>query len=300
MKLPSVLLACAVCVAAATPAPGASQQADLPARELEYRSARSQHQAAQDAWSVVEGQWSAAMEELQRARRAGDQDRQEVALTRALDLARELERLERRVTEEAELLRTARAGLLAAIDVRIASLERQMTAARSTAESARLAAVVRDLENQEAELLAATEGRGLQAQLVYYQSIQYDPRDDPGTLAAKAELLRAKAEQADSVIAQLDRDIERLERQLRRARNVESLLTGVERFGDIQAPGAPGRRDLPGDGGARPDSTGVARPVPTPEQQLQEVRALRVRVESMKQDFLQRAEIFDGLIRRIG
>src|SRR5690606_5842423 len=207
----------------------AAQQAELPAREDQYRSARSLHESALFAWSAVEKQWSDAVDAQARARAAGDAQRWEEALTRSLDLARELSRLERRVEEAAVELRSARVALLEALDARIGFVERQMEGARP-AERTRLAAVVRDLENQERTLQAEAEG-GVRTELVYYQSIQYDPRDDAETLAAKAELLRSKAQQADAVIAQIDRDIERLERQLRRARNVESLVSGVERFG---------------------------------------------------------------------
>ncbi len=147
---------------------------------------------------------------------------------------------------------------------------------------------------------ALAEGAAVRVELVRYRSIQYDPRDDAGTLAAKAELLRSKAEQADTVIAQIDRDIGRIERQLRRTRNVESLVTGVEHFGDIQAPGAPTRAPAPGDVRALPDSTGVARPERTPEQRLQELRLLRGQVEAAKREFLQRAQTFERMVRTIG
>jgi hypothetical protein len=50
---------------------------------------------------------------------------------------------------------------------------------------------------------------------------------------------------------------------------------------------------------ARPDSAGVARPEPTPEQRIQELHLLRGELESAKQSFLQRAETFDALLRRL-
>lgn len=273
--------------------------ADLPGQELAYRSARSQHQATLDAWSAVENRFNAAVEEHARARRAGDQEGQDVSLTRALDLARELDRLERRVTEGRGQLEDARSALVEAVDRRIELLEEQLMLARP-AEAQRLGAVLRDLENQQAALAREAEGAEVRVELVRYRSIQYDPRDDAGTLAAKAELLRSKAEQADTVIAEIDRDIGRIERQLRRSRNVESLVSGVERFGDIQAPGAPTRPPVPGDVRALPDSTGVARPEQTPEQRLQELTLLRGQVEAAKREFLQRAQTFERMVRTIG
>ncbi len=301
LRMRTALLAIAVSLLLPTWVAGQQTgAADLPGRELAYRSARSQHQATLDAWSAVENQFNAAVEEHARARRADDQEGQDVSLTRALDLARELDRLERRVTEGRGQLEAARSALVEAVDRRIELLEEQLTLARTRAEAQRLGAVLRDLENQQAALVTEAEGAAVRVELVRYRSIQYDPRDDAGTLAAKAELLRSKAEQADTVIAQIDRDIGRIERQLRRTRNVESLVTGVERFGDIQAPGAPTRAPAPGDVRALPDSTGVARPERTPEQRLQELRLLRGQVEAAKREFLQRAQTFERMVRTIG
>ena len=231
----------------------------------------------------------------------GDGQRQDAALTRAFDLARELDRLERRVAERWAVLGTARAAYVEALDDRIDRLAAQLSSARSAAERARLTALIRDAANEQADVEADVEGPALRAELVYYPSIQFDPRDTPETLRGKAQLLRSKAEQADSSVAQIDREIDRIDRQLRRSRNVESLVTGVERFGDVQVPvGAPNRRIAPGEVRARPDSAGVARPEVTSEQRLQELRLLRLQVLEAKRQFLQRAGIFEDLVRTIG
>jgi hypothetical protein len=275
----------------------AQQTADYPERELEYRAARSAYEAALDAWNVREKQWSDALDAHGLARRNGDQRQQDASYTRALDLSRELDVLERRVIEQGTGLRRARSALLAAVAQRITMIERQRAAARTAAEANQLGAVLRDLENQRDELEAETVGVTFQP--VYYESIQYDPRDDAEMLGAKAELLRSKVTQVDTMIAQIDREIGLIERQERRGRNVEALLTGVERFGDIQAPGAPGRRPEPGDARARPDSAGVARPPASAQQRIMELRLLKVELESARQSFLERAESFDAMIRRI-
>ena len=267
-------------------------------RELAYRSARSQYQAALDAWGVVEKKWNDAVEEHAQARRAGDDPRKNTALVSALDLAQELDRLERRVTDQRAELDGARAGLLSALDNRIEGLTAQLGAPLPTPERARLTASLRDLENQQEDLEAEAQGPAVRVELVYYPSIQFDPRDTPQTLGYKAQLLMSKAEQSDSAMAHIDREIERLDRQLRRSRNVQSLVTGVERFGDIQVPvGAPNRRTSPEGVRARPDSTGVARPEVTPQQQIQELHLLRIQVQAAKEQFLERAAVF---VRRVG
>lgn len=277
---------------------GADQVVD---RELTYRSARSQYQAALDAWGVVERQWNEAVEEHAQARREADDQLRDVALVRALDLAQELDRLERRVADQRGFLDTARTGLLAALEVRIERLAAQLGATQVEAERVSLAASIRDLENESAELAGAAAGSAVELELVYYPSIQFDPRDTPRTLGFKAELLRSKAEQSDSAMADIDREIERFERQLRRSRNVQSLVTGVQRFGDIQVPvGAPNRRTPLGDSQTRPDSTGVARPELTPQQMIEELRLLRIQVEAAKRQFLERASAFEVLVRRRG
>ena len=283
--------------------PGVAQQNgdQVVDRELAYRSARSQFQAALDAWGVVEKQWNDAVEEHAQARRVADDQRKNVALVRALDLAQELDRLERRVMDQRGALDIARAGLLAALEVRIERLSEQFGATSVAAERRSLAVSIRDLENEEAGLAGAAAGSAVQLELVYYPSIQFDPRDTPRTLGSKAELLRSKAEQSDSAMAHIDREIERFERQLRRNRKVQSLLTGVERFGDIQVPvGAPNRPTSRGDAQTRPDSTGVSCPQLTPQQMIQELQLLRIQVEAAKRQFLERANAFDVLVRRRG
>lgn len=278
-----------------------AQQTDLVNdRDLAYRAARSAHQSAVDAWAVVEKRWTDAVEEHLQARRAGDDPRSNAALVRSLDLAQELDRLERRVKDQRAAMSTARGALMAALGARIGSLNAQLSGARTPGERARVTTLLRDAENQRSEL--ESEGQFQPVSVVtYYPSIQFDTRDTPQTLAAKAQLLRSKAEQADSTMAQIDREIERIDRDLRRNRNAQSLVSGVERYGDIQVPvGAPNRRATPGDVRARPDSAGVARPEATPQQRIQELRLFRGQVEAAKRQFLQRAADFDGLGRRIG
>ena len=247
----------------------------------------------------MEKRWNDAVEEHAQARRAGEEGRTSTSLIRALDLAQELDRLEHRVKDQRTVLTTARTSLLAALANRLGALEDQLAAARTASERARLTALVRDLENQESGLEG--EGQVQAVAVTYYPSIQFDMRDTPQTLGYKAQLLRSKAEQQDTLMKQIDREIDRIDRDLRRNRNAQSLITGVERYGDIQVPvGAPNRRPTPGDVRARPDSSGVARPEMTPQQKIQELRLFRTQVEAAKRQFLQRAADFENQARRIG
>jgi hypothetical protein len=134
---------------------------------------------------------------------------------------------------------------------------------------------------------------------MYYPSIVPDPRDTPEDMLGKAQLLRDRAMKADSSMALIDREIVRIEKQLRRSRDIQAVSSELERFGDVQAPGAPGRRPPLGGGRARPDSAGVARET-TPEERLQALRLLRLQQQDAKRQFLERAVMFEELVRRIG
>lgn len=280
--------------------PAAAQQDQVVARQLAYDAARSEYEAALAAWRVVENQWNSAIDAYADARRQGDEQRQQNALQGAFGQAREMDRLERRVTETRAALDRARSALLAALDDRLDRLGDQLGAARTPAERAQLTTVIRDLTNQQTQVEAERELPAVRAELQYYSSIQYDGRDTPVTLGAKAQLLRSKAQNADSSIAQIDRQISRIERQLRSSRNAQALVTGVERFGDAQPPvGAPNRRQAGGDVRARGDSLGVAGPAETLGEQLARWRLLRGQVVEARQQFLQRAETFEDMARRI-
>ena len=282
-------------------APAAAQTDELTDRDLAYRAARSEYDAALSAWAVVEKRWNDAVEEHAQARRAGNEQRTNAALVRALDLAQELDRLEKRVKDQRATTATARTALITALDRRIDGVTAQIGAARTAADRTRLSALLQDYDNQQSDLEAEARGQAQPVALEYYASIQYDPRDTPQTLGSKAQLLRSKAEQADSSIANIDRAIVAVQRQLQRSRNAKSLVAGVERYGDIQIPvGAPNRNGTPEDIRARPDSAGVARPEKTPQQQIQELRLLKTQMQEAKRQFLQRAEQFDSQARRIG
>jgi hypothetical protein len=287
-------------LAAARPA-GAQQPGDqLQDRQLAYDAARSQYGAALDAWRVVEKQWNDAVDDHVQGGRAGDGERQNAALIRALDLSRQLDQFERRVANQRTTLDRARAALLASVERRIDQLTDQFAAARSATDRAALATLLRDLTNQQEQIEAERDQPTLTMQVLYFPSIQFDPRDTPEDLATKAQALRRKAERADSSLANIDREIAAIEGQVRRNRNVQSLVSGVERF-DGQPPlGAPGRRTSPGEVRARPDSAGVARPELTPEQRLERLRLLRLQVQEAKRQFLERAGVFEEAVRRLG
>ncbi|MBW3535033.1 MAG: hypothetical protein KY453_07440 [Gemmatimonadetes bacterium] len=287
---------------ASAPRPVSGQTSDgLVERELEYRAARSDVQAAQDARSVVERRFSEALDEVSRARRSGDGGRLEAALARAQSLSLELSRADERVrTQEGELAAT-RDALLATLDGRRRRLEARLADA-GPGERFELDALIRDLANQYRQVEQA-ETDVLEIELVYFPSITFDPRDGPVELAAKADLLDRKAEQADSTLASIDREIERLESLLRLQRSRQSFQGNLERFGDTQVPvGAPTRRGTrDAEAGRSPtDSTGVPGLEEPLEDRIQSLRLFRFQVEDARDQFLSRAGTFRRLLTRSG
>lgn len=287
---------------AAAPAPAHGQATDgLVERELEYQEARSEVQAARDARSVRERHFSEALDEVGRARRAGDGGRLEAALARAQALSLELSRADERVRQAELKMSEARAALLATLDRRLRRLEARLAEA-GPRERMELDALIRDLANQYREV-EADETDVLQTELVYYPSITFDPRDGPVELAAKADLLERKAEALQTMLGEVDREIERLESLLRLQRSRQSFQGNLERFGDTQVPVGPptrrGSRDAEA-GRAPADSTGVPGPEEPLDQRIRRLQLFRIQVESARDQFLARAGLFRQRLVRSG
>src|SRR5207237_3116408 len=104
----------------------------------------------------------------------------------------------------------------------------------------------------------------------------------------------------DSSLAQIEREIKRLEKQQRSSRNVQSLVSGLERFGDVQPPGAPERRTPQGEVPAHPDSVGVSRPDISLQQRIQALRLFLLQAGEATRQFLDRAGVIEQLARRNG
>ncbi len=279
--------------------PACAQVSDsLVQRELEYRSATSELQAARDAWSVVERRWSEALDEVGRARRSGDAARLEAALASAQSISLEVRRADGRVRDQESRLADARKALLAALDRRRQVLETRLADATTARERSDLDALIRDLSNQYEEVDQGPDV--LRTELVYFPSITYDPRDTPEDLLAKADLLKRKAQAADSTIASIDREIARLEGLLRLQRRRSNFQADLERFGDTQVPvGQTSRRngrDNEG-GAAEPDSTGVPQPQQPLDQRIRELRLFRLQVQGARDQFLRRAEVFQKIVK---
>lgn len=287
--------------AAPRPAPAQTPEDGLVERELEYRAARSDVQAARDARNVVERRFSEALDEVARARRSGDGGRLEAAFARAQSLSLELSRADERVRTQERALETSRRELLATLDTRRRRLESRLATA-GPGERFELDVLVRDLAAQYRQVEEA-EVDVLSMELVFFPSITFDPRDGPVELAAKADLLERKAQGHDSTLAAVDREIERLEGMLRLQRSRQAFQGNLDRFGDTQVPvGAPTRRasrDAEA-GRSRADSTGVPAAEEPLDERIRSLRLFRLQVEGARDQFLARAGMFRRLLVRSG
>lgn len=280
-------------------APGAAAQETpdvVSERELDYRSARSAHQAALDARAAAERRFNRALQEIRDAQGVEDEDRLADGYAQAQDQALELQSLDQRVREQAARLEEARTALIDALDGRIEALVAEVPDVSDPAEQQELAALIRDLNVRIRAL--ETEGGQEETRLVALPEITWDPRDGPVELAWKAELLERRAGQYLERIEEIDSQIADLTRRQRRNRSLNDLLTGIQRFGDDQVPvvppseGADPQAETVEPGSEESDSTGGGRSGTTLESRIEALGLLRARIEEFREQVLFRAGQF--------
>ncbi len=219
-----------------TPGLVAQELADsVSARTTTYQEALTTWRAAVTARQAAADRLGESVEDIDRARRLGDDDTLTEALRRAQSLARENERLDARVAEVEARLDVARQGLIEALDARLAQLERMLQEATDPVEQRRLDAFVDDLQNQYAEL--AQDATSEMAALPdFYPALRLDPRDGPSEWEIKAQLLERKARTAEEQIEEARGEVSRLERRLQLQRLQQDSRANRDRFGDALPP----------------------------------------------------------------
>lgn len=296
VRLLTALLLLGAGAAVSAPAPTAAQttQEVLGDRRLEYRAARDAYEAALSAFSVVERRFSAALEEVGRARRSGDEDALEEAFAQAQDRSVPLRAQESRVEEARERLAAAREALVDVITVRLGELLALMDQASSARERADLDALWRDLANEQDRLEAEAGGEPTLMPVVLPE-IAFDPRDGPDELEAKAQILERHAAVADTVIDSLDDDIEALQDRLRIERQRRDFMAATDRFDDTRVPVVSGSGS--GERPAAADSTVANRPE-TLEERLERLRGYREQLVAYRTQLEVRARQFRQRVRR--
>ena len=258
-------------------------------RQLELRAARSAYDAALGAYNVVERQWSAALEEVNIARRSGDTGRLERAYALAQDRSVPRRDQEKRLEEAGAALVRARQALIDILVARLEQLVREMDVAPGALQRAQLNAL---FTGHQAEL-QALEGEAQETfrlEPVVLPEITFDPRDGRDELLAKAELLERRAVVADTLIWYTERQIRSLDQRLRTQRQRRDFLAGAERFDDTRVPVVTGVP--PADRTAARDSTVAgARPL-TLEERVQMHRDYLGQLQAYRDQLLIRAQQF--------
>lgn len=290
-----VLLLFFLALAAGFASPGsvsAQVEEALTQAELEFEAAVRERQSALAARAAVERRFTSFTQEAEDARRQGDSDRLEEALASAQAQLVELRRLDRRVAQTEERLEESRGAYLQAMDDRIEAL---LVEARTVTPEERgaILVIVEDLNNRVREV---ESGSDLTATLLtpVMPEVQFDPRDGPIELRAKAELLERQAERYDSLMAEVDDRLEELERRVRRDQLLRDFREGLDRFGDTQLPVRPPAVTPPG---AAEEQLAQADSIPdqeslTPEDRIELLLFFRTELESTRDQLLVRARLF--------
>lgn len=303
----AVVVACGGLLA---PASARAQSDPVLAQELEYRAARTDHEAALAALEAAQARAERATVEIAEARASGDGDRLHGAYQQAHARWSEVTTQDRRAAETSQRLLRARRALKAALEESLEALTNQARTTSGVRERTELAALIRGRYNhlQEIEAELAESDRET-FRFVAVPEIKVDPRDGPTELRAKAELLARRAAQADSAIAAIDRELGELAQRQRQEQAIRNFMSGIERFDEGVLPlGTPGRDateradrgttqgpDAPGRAEAG-DSVSMQPAVSTGER-INQLRALRRQVEQYREEVLTRAEEFS---RRAG
>ena len=258
-------------------------------RRLELRAARAAHQAALDAFNVLDRQFIQALDEVRASRRSGDNARMDRAAALAQDRSVPRGAQEVRLRDAVAALVRARQGLVDILTVRMEELVRTMDATGSAEQRGRLNVLFAD-HQRELEGLEAEAEDTFRLNPVALPEIVFDPRDGPDELRAKAELLERRAADADSVLVDTERRIQELNRRLRIERQGRDFLAGAERFDDTRVPVVTGRP-----GGERTpvsDSTVSGARPQTLEERIQALTEYRRQMESYRDELRVRAQQF--------
>ncbi|HSW28896.1 MAG TPA: hypothetical protein VLH75_05290 [Longimicrobiales bacterium] len=288
-RLSGALLAAALVMGLPEASAGQATEAMVAERQLELRAARSAYDAALGAYNVVERQWSAALGEVNTARRSGDTGRLERAHALAQDRSVPRRDQEKRLDEAGAALVRARQALIDILVARLEQLVREMDAASGAAQRAQLNAIFTG-HQAELQALEAEAEETFRLQPVVLPEITFDPRDGRDELLAKAEILERSAAVADTTIRDQERQIQSLNERLRTQRQRRDFLAGAERFDDTRVPvvtGAP-----TGDRTAARDSTVAgARPLSL-EERIQLKRDYVGQLQAYRDELLIRAQQF--------
>lgn len=247
-------------------------------RELEYQAALSAHESAQAAYRALQSRFEQWSDSLNVARIAQDETRANAAYSQLMPLSTDLASADRRVGQTAQALERARFALKDLVDKRMDLLVEQIEFANSDEDRRRLALQYQDLSNRFDELELASLP-ALQVSQVLLPNIVAQPTDGARELSAKAELLERYAARYDTLISTIQNELADAEKRGQRDRTMNGFLAGLDRYGDTNLPVGPAREVARGDGER---ATTLA-------EQVDELRALVGRYETLREEARERA-----------
>jgi hypothetical protein len=279
-------------IAFAFAAPAAAQSLEL--REAEYRAALLDYEAAAAARDIIATGFTATLDSLTVARSIDD--RQEIDRLEGQVRARSLQLQSRevRLVELEERVDEARASLLEALDQRLDSLQMVFDLSGSQIQRTEVATLIRDLRNQFSSVSAEDLEERLATEFVSIPAINYDPRDTPQTLQAKAQLADRYAQDFQREIDGVDEDIERFRRDLQLQRISGDARAGVDRFGDAQVPVRGRTVGERTEQGLAADTVGVDLEALPPGEAIERLEILREQLVSARDQMVARARLFRG------
>ena len=285
-----------------------AQESDVEVRlrsaELEYTTASSEWESATAAFRAAEARWQRALADVNAAEASGDEDAYKLALARFHTQAIQLETQEARERETAGRMSDTRGDLMAVLAESRDELYRDALDADNPEETRELAALYQDRDNRyrELEREGAPPGR---IQPVTLPEVTFDPRDGPDEIEGKIRLLELRIRQIEVQVTAIDERIGALEKRQRQERDLQSLITGVERFDDAFVPVTSpdpltDMTDTGAAGAALPsDSTVVTLDEMSLQQQIEGLKLLREQMFARKQHLEGRTEGFRQRLLRM-
>ncbi len=286
-------------VAALVPgvAQGQSLEEQVIQRRLELQQAELEYQAARAAFTVVDRQFSTALNAVREARRSGDDEALELAHAQAQARSGPLSAQERRVEEVRQRFAHARRALIDVLTQHLQQLVIEMGAAPTDLRRREIDAIYRDRLAELSRLESDEEQSTFRIDVALLPDIGFDPRDGPEELETKAELVEAYAAVVDTVIQEVDRRVGTLDERLRNERQRGDLLAAVGRFDDTNLP--VGVATGPPQADAAADSTGVGNRPLTLEEQIEELTSYRAQLVAYREQILIKARTFRLRIRSV-
>lgn len=264
---------------------GNSAQEWLEKRQMDYGTAKEQHEADSSRFATIEYEWNQLLEELGEASEKGNNGRVRQLLAEFQDRSYAKNLAENAWRTSQEEWTAAGEALISAIDAYLETIWNSIESSVGSPED-------EALYNQWARELDMLEGELPQEPLTLEAMPEVEIRDgDTSTeILYKARSIEHRVGVYEKVLDELDRDIESLTKRLRREEKRRDARGGRERF-DAPAPTGDQRRPLSADAPVG-DTTASNRALEPLDVRIRKKTDLREQVEDRMEKLKQKAEEF--------